>query len=136
MENMSRILMPKEVFDQMTGHCRSVYPNEACGILGGKNSVVKKIYEMTNVDHSPVSYIMDTKEQFNVMKDMRKDGYDMVAIYHSHPHSPAYPSPKDREFAYYSTAVYVIVSLVDQEKPDVRAFEIDEVELKEVEIYF
>jgi len=129
--NMTRLRIPEEMLDRMIAHCRAVYPNEACGILAGGDEVVEKIYEMTNIEHSTVSYMMDPKEQFRVMKEMRSEGREMIAIYHSHPHSRAYPSVKDVEIAYYSTALYVIVSLVDKETPDVRAYEINEGKVKE-----
>lgn len=131
---MAQLHIPREMFDRMIAHCRAVYPSEACGILTGKGRVVEKIYEMTNIENSTVSYMMDPKEQFGVMKEMRSEGNEMIAIYHSHPHSPAYPSAKDAEIAYYSTALYVIVSLMYTERPDVRAYEIDGGKIKEIEV--
>jgi len=133
MENMSRILMPKEVFDQMTGHCRSVYPNEACGILAGRGSQVSRFFRMQNVESSPVSYLMDSKEQFEVMKALREDRLSIVALFHSHPASAAYPSAKDVALAFYEDSAYVIVSLSERE-PMVKAFFITNGVVEEVEI--
>lgn len=118
----------------MVSHCRSVYPNEACGILAGKNSVVEKVYEMTNIENSTVSYEMDSREQFQVMKQLRNDRNNMVAIYHSHPHSPAYPSARDVNLAFYSDAAYVIVCLTDKDRPEIKAFEIVEGNVLEIKI--
>ncbi len=57
----------------------------------------------------------------------------MVAIYHSHPSSSAYPSPKDVSLAFYEDAVYVIAGLAGK-APEVKAFSIREGEIREVEI--
>lgn len=128
---MDKLIIPQDIFEKIIAHCKSVYPNEACGILSGKNNTVKKTYEVTNIENSSVSYLMDSKEQFQAMKQMRNDCDEMVAIYHSHPNSPAYPSAKDMELAFYSEAVYVIVSLDHLESPDVKAFEISDGNVRE-----
>ena len=115
----------------MISHCRSVYPHEACGLLAGRGRVVEKIYEMTNADRSNVSYMMDPAEQFRAMKEMRREGNKMIAIYHSHPHSAAHPSAKDVDLAFYSDSLYVIVGLSDFEKPEIRIFQIVEGTVRE-----
>lgn len=118
----------------MIRHSKEVYPEEACGILSGDDDRVSYIFKMTNVEHSPVSYLMDSKEQFNVMKEMRSMGLQMLGIYHSHTASDAYPSAKDRELAFYDDVAYVIVSLVSA-VPVVRAFNIkDQKEVREIEL--
>ena len=78
---------------------------------------------MTNVDRSPISYAMDPLEQLRLQKAMRAEGAELVAIYHSHTRSPAYPSPTDVQQATYPDTWYVLVSLA-QEPPSVRAFRI------------
>jgi proteasome lid subunit RPN8/RPN11 len=115
-------------------HCKSVYPNEACGLLAGERNIAEKIYRITNIEKSSVSYMMDPDEQFRVMKEMRKNGHEIVAIYHSHPYSQAYPSPVDVSLAFYPDPVYLIVGLTDKNRPEVRAFEILEGDVREVQI--
>lgn len=119
----NHLIIPEQIFNEMLAHCREGCPSEVCGILAGKDNQVSKIYRMTNAENSPVSYMMDSKEQFKVMKDMRENNLSMVAIYHSHPSSPAYPSQKDVSLAFYDDAVYVIVSLME-DKPNVKAYTI------------
>jgi proteasome lid subunit RPN8/RPN11 len=116
----------------MLSHCRSGHPDEACGILAGRGNVAEKVYPITNIDKSPVSYQMDPQEQFRAMKEMRNDRHSMVAIFHSHPVSPPYPSNKDINLAFYPEPVYIIVSLVDTKRPEVRAFEIVEGAVRDV----
>jgi len=130
----ARLILSRDLLDQVISHCKSVYPNEACGLLAGDRNTAEKIYKMMNIENSSVSYMMDPEEQFRVMKDMRKNGHKMVAIYHSHPHSQAYPSPKDVSLAFYSDQIYIIVGLTDKDRPEVRAFEIFEGDVREVQI--
>ncbi len=125
-------------------HCDSEYPDEACGMLAGKNGKVERIYRMRNayLKNRTVHYEMDSQEQFQVMKDIRQAGLTMIAIYHSHPGGPAYPSMVDVEQAYwpgtvypnYPDALYLIVTLMDRENPAARVFTINEKRVTEVEL--
>lgn len=117
----------------MLAHCKAGYPNEACGILAGRNGEVTKIYRMANIENSPVTYMLDSREQFKVMKDMRDNNLSMLAIFHSHPSSAAYPSAKDVTLAFYEDAVYIIISLINKE-PIVKGFSIREGNIEEIEI--
>lgn len=127
------LVIPGHIFEEMVSHCRAGYPEEACGILAGKEGEVSKIYRMTNIERSPVSYFMDPKEQFSVMKDMRENGLSMVAIFHSHPSSAAYPSARDVSLAFYDDCLYVIVGLAES-LPAVKAFSIKEGRIEETDI--
>ena len=115
-------------------HCNAGYPNEACGILAGKAGRVEKVYVMTNARPGPGSYEMDPEEQFRVLKDIRREGLEMIGMFHSHPGGRAYPSAVDVEKAYwpgmqaanYPEAVYVIVSLMDRAAPVVKGYTIED----------
>ena len=131
---MPELLIPREFVEQMVRHCTAFYPNEACGILAGTGNRVTKVYPMTNADPSPVSYLMEPAEQFSVMKILRAEGSAMVAIFHSHPQSPALPSPKDMRLAFYDDAVYVIIGLMDRKSPEIRAYAIIDNEVEDVSI--
>jgi len=117
----------------MIDHCRKGYPYEACGILAGEGHVASKLYAMTNIEKSPVSYQLDPKEQFNALKDIRANHLSMVAIFHSHPSSAAYPSLTDVNLAFYEDAVYVIVSL-SESTPVVKGFSIKQGKIEEAEV--
>jgi proteasome lid subunit RPN8/RPN11 len=131
---MSGLFIPKDLLERIMTHCRSVYPGEACGLISGKGRIAEKVFEMTNAEHSNVSYLMEPAEQFKAMKEMRQERRDLVAIYHSHPHSVAYPSAKDVELAFYPDSLYVIAGLLIEESPELRAFEIIDGKVREVEI--
>jgi len=130
---MAELSINRKLLDEVVSHCTEVYPKEACGILAGKEGVVKKVHKMRNIEESSVSYMMDPREQFNVMKEITKEGLDMLAIYHSHPCSGVYPSAKDIRLAFYPDSIYVIVNLFNK-KPTIKAFRIIEEKVREVEM--
>ncbi len=113
-------------------HCDSVYPNEACGILAGRDNRVQKVYTLVSEMPSPTFYQIDSKEHFRVMREMREAGIDLVSIYHSHPGGPAFPSATDVDLAYYPEAVYLIVSLMDRQNPVAKGYNIIKGEITEV----
>ncbi len=121
-------------YDRILKHCQEEYPNEACGILAGHHGSVEKIYSMTNAEASPSFYVMEPREQFRVMKEMRNEGLELVGIYHSHTGSQAYPSATDVSLAYYPEAVYLIVTLLDRANPASRGFTIIDGAITEVPV--
>jgi len=128
------IILKKTDRDALIEHATREFPNEACGILAGKGGKAEKVYEMTNTDKTAATFFMDAKEQFKVTKEIRNSGLEMIGIYHSHVASEGYPSSHDVEMAFYPEVSYVIVSLVDKDKPDIRSFKIKEGEIKEEEL--
>lgn len=117
----------KQALTAMIEHCRGDYPNEACGILAGRDGLATETIPMRNLHASPSSYEMDPKEQLSVQRRLRMDGLDILAIYHSHVATEAFPSRRDIERA---TAIqdffgghYVVVTLRDP-TPRARAFKI------------
>ena len=124
--------LSKALYEEMIAHCTRDYPKEACGILAGREGVVEQVYPMTNVEDSPIGYSMDPKEQLAVEKQMRSGKQQMVGIYHSHTASPAYPSSVDASLAISPDISYVLVSLRDQARPEVKSYRIqDEVSTAE-----
>lgn len=121
----------------VVGHAQSCQPEEACGILAGtrdgEDVMVTKVFLMENAEHSDVFYQMDSREQFQVFDEMERDDLQLVAIFHSHPHSPAYPSGVDLELAFYPDAAYLIVSLMHAE-PETHAFRIVDGQVREIDI--
>jgi proteasome lid subunit RPN8/RPN11 len=131
---MGSITLPKDIVEAMIEHARTEYPNEACGVVAGRDGEAVHLFPMANADASPVTYRLEPKEQLRVFDELDEKGWDLFAIFHSHTHSEAYPSPTDRRLAFYPEARYVILSLQDREHPDVRAFRIDEGEVTEEEV--
>jgi proteasome lid subunit RPN8/RPN11 len=119
---------------EMIEHGLREFPNEACGLLAGKDGRAVRVYAMRNLDASPVSYRLDPKEQLDVFDRMDEEGMELFGIFHSHTHSEAYPSETDRRLALYPEARYFILSLSDRESPVIRAFNILDGEVTEEEL--
>lgn len=118
----------KSQLDAVIDHARSCKPEEACGILAGTSDsngtrTVERVFLMENAEHSTTFYMLESREQFRVFDEMEKEGLEPVAIFHSHPHSPAVPSVHDMELAFYPHSLYLIVSLMNEE-PDFHAYRI------------
>jgi proteasome lid subunit RPN8/RPN11 len=91
-----------------------------------------KVFEARNEEASPVRYGLDPREQYQIMTEIEESGWSLGAIYHSHTRSAAYPSQTDVNLAFYPDALYLIVSVVDSERPDLRAFRIVDGDIDEV----
>ena len=113
-------------FDEMVAHGLAGFPNEACGLLAGKEGRPVRFFPMTNRDASPVTYRLDPKEQLRVFDEMDEEAWDLLGIFHTHTHSEAYPSETDRSQAFYPEASYLVMSLSDRANPVLRSFRIDE----------
>ena len=81
---------------------------------------------MTNADRSTTHFMMVPAEQFAVIKEIRAEGLAMLAIYHSHPETPARLSQEDIRLALTPDAIYVILSLEDADKPYVKGFLVED----------
>jgi proteasome lid subunit RPN8/RPN11 len=121
-------------FDEMVEHGLAAFPNEACGLLAGKEGRPVRFFPMTNADASPVTYRLDPKEQLTVFDEMDDQGWDLLGIFHTHTHSEAYPSDTDRRQAFYPEAEYLVMSLSDRANPVLRSFRIEDDEVTELEI--
>lgn len=128
------VTFPAALVDEMIEHARRELPNEACGLIAAADGRPVKVFAMRNADGSPLTYRLDPREQLAVFEEMEREGWDLFAIFHSHTHTPAFPSPTDLRQAFYPEAYYVLVSLEDGERPDVRAFRIVEGKITEHEL--
>ncbi len=123
------IKLSKSDFEKILVHAESELPNEACGLIGGVIEdgvkIIKKVYLLTNIDHSNEHFSLDPKEQLAAVKDMRAQGISPLGNWHSHPESPSRPSEEDKRLAYDSKASYMILSLMNRDEPVLNSFKIN-----------
>ena len=129
---MTELEIPVSVFEQMVAQARAAVPIESCGIFAGQKNRIERLYEMTNIDNSPTHFTMDPAEQFAVVKKMRAAGLKMLAIYHSHPLTPARLSAEDKRLALTPDVAYLVLSLKDAEKPSAKVFVVDRAQTRQV----
>ncbi|MBI5302244.1 MAG: M67 family metallopeptidase [Chloroflexi bacterium] len=110
---------------QLIAQAQRDAPNETCGIIGGTEGRALGIFPLTNTDPTPrVRYNADPHELLAAFRAMDDQGWEHLAIYHSHPASEAYPSGVDVARAFYPDVVYILITLMNPEQPHVRAFRI------------
>ena len=123
------IKISKDDYRKIVEHAVSCLPEEACGLIAGELSsedkYIKKVYLLTNIDHSNEHFSLDPKEQLASINDMRASGYVPLGNWHSHPESPSRPSEEDKRLAYDKNASYLILSLMDKENPVLNSFHIN-----------
>jgi proteasome lid subunit RPN8/RPN11 len=118
------ISLPNSFVTEMIQHSLEYDPIECCGIIAGTKTEAIKLYRMTNTEQSPYRYNMDGKELFQVYQEIEDNGWEILALYHSHTHSEGRPSATDIRLATWPEAYYILISLLDKEQPTVRAFTI------------
>lgn len=119
----------------MVAHARDDLPNECCGMIGGREGEASSVIRVENSAASPLRYEMDPQEQYNALKAIEDDGGELLGIYHSHTKSAAYPSQTDvNQAVAWPEQIYVIISLADEDAPDVKAYLLKDLKIADVEI--
>lgn len=104
--------------------------------MGGRDHAVERVFELQNAEKSPLRYSISGQEQIRVFEEMEKESMDMIAVYHSHTHTIPFPSETDVKLAFYPEVASIIISLMEEENPVVKAFRIgkEAIYLEEIEI--
>jgi [CysO sulfur-carrier protein]-S-L-cysteine hydrolase len=115
-----RLRLPRPLYRVMLAHARAELPNECCGLLAGRvegaQAEAVRCFPLVNLLASPIEYDADPASLFRAIRDMRPDGLDILAFYHSHPTSAPRPSKKDLARNYWGDSViHFIISMVDEE---------------------
>lgn len=123
------------LIDEMVAHAREDLPNECCGMIGGRDGEATRVVRVENAAASPLRYEMEPQGQYDALKAIESAGEELLAIYHSHTRSAAYPSQTDvNEARMWPEQVYVIVSLENEQAPDVRAYDLADLKIADVEL--
>jgi proteasome lid subunit RPN8/RPN11 len=127
--------LPASLLQALIDHARAEYPNEACGLIVGDRvaadgGAARRFEPTRNAAASPYRYEIGPEDLYRLT--IATDDADEVfwGIVHSHTHTPAVPSPTDIGLAFYPDALYMLVSLSDDQAhpatgtPSVRAWRI------------
>ncbi len=107
---MKELLVASDDIMLVIEHCRQAAPMEACGLLLGTGALVRRVRPLRNVEESPRRFYADPDDQIAAFLEMERERLNLLAIYHSHPSGPPYPSHIDLRQAYYPDALCLIVS--------------------------
>jgi proteasome lid subunit RPN8/RPN11 len=129
------VVIPAAMRDEIVAHARAGMPNEACGILAGRDGHAERFFPAQPDEPSPYYYRIDARDQIRIMMEIEDAGLDLIGIYHSHVSSPAYPSRTDAEQAFWPDATYVIVSLAGGDA-EMKGYRIEDMAVREEQLTF
>jgi len=135
--------LPAPIREAVAAQARAEYPNESCGLIVGDASAADggralRYEPARNKAASPYRYEIDPSDLLRLTIETDDADEAFWGIVHSHTHTPAVPSPTDIGLAFYPDALYVLVSLSEDEadrvtgEPSVRAWRIVEGAVHEV----
>ncbi len=111
------------IFHELVAYALEQAPIEACGYLGGTDNLITVFQPLINVDAAHDHFRLDPAEQFAVVRKWRALGIKPLAVFHSHPETPARPSEEDVRLAFDPEISYVILSLAGP-TPQLKSFKI------------
>jgi proteasome lid subunit RPN8/RPN11 len=119
------MILPPHHRAAIIAQARALAPIEACGLLAGAGGRVRRTYHLLNASITPLyNFLADPDQQLRAFLDAERRGLELLAAYHSHPTSAAYPSETDIAMACYPQARHVIISLAGGDA-EVRCFAIE-----------
>ncbi len=102
------MVIPTDVRTELEQHARDEAPNEACGLLVLRDGRAERYVRGRNAAASPFRFELDVDPETWFLED---EGYEL-AVFHSHPSSPARPSRTDVEnIGLWEGKPYLILSL-------------------------
>ena len=133
--------LTKGIVEEMARHACEAFPEECCGVIlaGEGGDTLRRCTNIQNQRHAedPIryprdartAYFIDPKELFQIHRETNQCGWEIKAIYHSHPDHDAYFSDEDRTAALgggdepqYPDTSYVVVSVFDRQVRRMKAF--------------
>jgi len=123
------------LIDEMVAHAQADLPNECCGMVGGSDGEASVVIPVANAAASPLRFEMDPQGQYDALMEIERDGKELLAIYHSHTKSAAYPSQTDvNQAVSWPDAIWVIVSLEDPGAPEVKGYWLKDLKIADAEL--
>jgi proteasome lid subunit RPN8/RPN11 len=115
---MSRLQMPRAVYETIRAHGEETYPHECCGALLGRfegeegwrvEAAVRAGNTRTDSAHN--RYNIAPVELVKIEREARQKGLDIAGFYHSHPDHPAQWSTTDFAEAHWLGCCYMITEV-------------------------
>ncbi len=126
-------ILPRPLVNQLLTQAQHSPEIEVCGLISSRNGQTAKVYPVKNIAPEPGRlFRMEPEGLIDAMRQIREQGEQLFAIYHSHPHSPAIPSATDLQQAEYPDALYLIISLDTKGVLEMRGYRLRNNALEEV----
>jgi proteasome lid subunit RPN8/RPN11 len=110
--------------EDIIAHARAGYPAEVCGLIGGVADEGLILRRAKNVSPTPATAFEMDVRALAEQAAWEDAGLALVAIYHSHPHGPSYPSNADIAADDGTGTIHIICSLADPTHPVLNAYQI------------
>ncbi|MFN4232257.1 MAG: Mov34/MPN/PAD-1 family protein [Thermus sp.] len=89
------LYVPRRLLEETRAHLDREVPKEGVGLWAGRREV-ERVIPLPNAHPEPrVGYLAEPVALLRALREMEKEGLTLLAIYHSHPKGPAFPSPTD-----------------------------------------
>ena len=132
-DKIKEIAIPRKIVQNLLHHAQQTPGQEVCGLISSLNNLPYRSYPIENTADNPESFFnLDGQQQIQAMAQMRDNGEQLFAIYHSHPTAPAIPSSTDIEQATYPDALTIIITLKTKGVLELRGFRIADSQFIEV----
>ena len=132
-DKINEIAIPRKIIQNLLHHAQQAPGQEVCGLISSLNNLPLRSYPIENTADKPESFFnLDPQQQIQAMAQMRENGEQLFAIYHSHPTSPAFPSSTDIAQATYPEALTIIITLKTKGVLELRGFRIADSQFIEV----
>jgi proteasome lid subunit RPN8/RPN11 len=132
-----RLTLPRDVHDAILAQALEEQPHECCGLLAGvvSDGVARAVERLPLVNElaSERRYHAEPKGLFAAHRRMRELGLVEVAVYHSHPTSPAVPSRTDLEEWFYGDAAVCLIVTLTTSPPTLRGWWLGDSNYREAE---
>lgn len=104
----SGIVITSAHWAQMEADVSSRSLEEACGLVVGEGKQANMVIPVTNILHNPYRFLMDPKEELEAFQLIESKGWEVLAIYHSHPGGISMPSATDFSELTFPGVLYLI----------------------------
>jgi proteasome lid subunit RPN8/RPN11 len=145
--------LPRSLYEEIAAHAVETFPHECCGLIVERGADVR-VVRVTNIQNqrhaedperfprtAEIAYTMGPEATPELI-DHERGRAVIRAFYHSHPQHAAYFSAEDKKQATvwdepsFPDATQIVVSVLDREVKDVKAFRWNEGQRDFVEVSF
>jgi proteasome lid subunit RPN8/RPN11 len=125
---VSRLQIPRTIYESIRAHGEQTYPHECCGVLLGRSiegnwhvtSAVRAGNTRTDSAHN--RYGIAPIELIRIEREARGQNLGIAGFYHSHPDHPAHWSPTDFAEAHWLGCTYVITEVAKGAAAETNSF--------------
>jgi [CysO sulfur-carrier protein]-S-L-cysteine hydrolase len=115
--------LPPGIQAEIVAHCQEVLPNQACGlVLFDADGMAQSVERVRNRGAWPYGFQIPAEAQFDAFRRARAERWRVNGVYHCHTVSEAIPTGRDLLRPVPEGFLYIIVSLLRPDRPELRAY--------------